>query len=91
MTGRIQRVPAHGRRAIVLRAARDEGLTISQIVVRIRAAEGLKQLDPSIERLKVLGVVTYLRRGGYLAQTPRGFRTTGKGLDLLRASESHHA
>jgi hypothetical protein len=88
--GQLTRLKPHGLRALILRAVRDEGLTITQIVVRLRAHRRLQHPDPAVERLKTLGAVQKLRRGGYLIQTPAGFRTTGAGLDLLRATEGHH-
>lgn len=83
-------LPPKGRRATILRACMDGGLTMSQLVRTIGAMPSIRHADPSVDRLKTMGAVRKLRLAGRLTKTPQGFRTTGKGLDLLRASEGHH-
>mgnify|MGYP002780804536 CR=1 FL=1 len=85
------RIPPRGRRATILRAAVDRSLTLSDLVRRVRNIDALRGTDPSIDRIKTGGAVRDMRRHGLLVRTPHGYRTTGAGLDLLRASEDHHA
>lgn len=85
------RLPPRGRRAIILRACLDDGQTLSQLVRTVGRNAAIRHADPSVDRMKTMAAVRHLRLGGRLTKTPRGFRTTGAGLDLLRQAEAHHA
>lgn len=88
---RPDRIPPKGRRATILRAAVDQPRSLTELVRQVSSVDALKTRDPSIDRIKTGGAVKDMRRRGLLIRTPRGYRTTGAGLDLLRASEGHHA
>lgn len=90
MPAPLTRIPAKGRRAIILRKAMNADVTMTE-VVRSVGLSSVGHPDPSIDRLKTRGAMTDLQKRGLLTRTPRGWRTTGAGLDLLRASEGHHA
>lgn len=88
---RPDKIPPKGRRATILRAALDDDMTLSALVVHVRKQPGLRCRDEAVDRIKTGGAVRDLRALGLLARTPRGLRTTGLGLTLLRASEGQHA
>lgn len=87
MTRRPDRIPPYGRRATIIRAAREADRSLSEIVKRVRGMGALRTLDPTIDRLKTRAAVQDLRSLGLLKRTPHGYRATPAGLDLLRASE----
>lgn len=90
MISRLTRIPPKGRRAIILRRALDAEATMSALVQAV-GLSAVGHPDPSIDRLKTSAAVRDLRRRGLLSRTNRGWRTTAAGVELLRASEGHHA
>lgn len=84
----LDRIPADGRRAAIIRAVAQDFRTASWIDRFVRQTAHLRERDASVQRLKTASALRDLKRKGLVTRTPYGWRATRAGLDLLRASEA---
>lgn len=81
---------ATGRRARILRAARNAPVTLSEIVRHIQKSPQLGARDQSLQRLKTTSAVRSLKQARLLARTPDGWVATAAGVRTLAQLETRH-
>lgn len=72
-------LPAKGRRARILRAAR-EGATLSEVCRRVAPLDFASKRDASFHRLKTTAAIRRLKDDGLLAKSPWGWTPTAAGV-----------